>query len=79
MGAGDMGEYVVPVGKFAGQKLNQIPGTQLHNYCLYVARNARENKKVLNGPMLELMVIAHAFLGLTFSQPQGGNHVAKVR
>jgi hypothetical protein len=60
---GDPGEYVVTVGKkYKGQKLKQIPRSDIENYLEWLEDNAAKTGKPLDGPAQFFKIAALRYL-----------------
>lgn len=57
-GAKDLSQYVVPIGKFKGQKLSEIDSKELSNYMTYVSSN---NPKI-EGKLKEFLDTAREYI-----------------
>ena len=56
------GGFVLTVGRFKGQRVDQVDRKQLAGYCSYMRKIAQEKGEELSGPMLKQVVAAEAFL-----------------
>ena len=56
------GGFVLTVGKFKGQRVDQVDRKRLAGYCSYMRKIAQEKGEELSGPMLKQVVAAEAFL-----------------
>lgn len=56
------GDYIIPLGKYKGMRLDEVTSYELDNYIKYLDKSAKEKGKPLTGAILELTERAEAYL-----------------